>query len=124
MNDPCISGAYNIEVFCEGSPINGSPFTCKVFDSSAIVVSNVSSGMVGKPVEFKGQFSSTDKFGISININLEQSHEDGLNSRCTFHLRYDMWQPMRKYLTNIMKHMFFEFLIFFSFANHSDTITH
>jgi len=52
----CAAGTFTIEVFCEGSPVNGSPFNCKAFDSSAIVVGSVPSGMVGKPVEFKGKF--------------------------------------------------------------------
>ena len=47
-------------MLCEGSPINGSPFSCKTFDSSAIVVSSVPSGMVGKPVEFKGKLYDND----------------------------------------------------------------
>ena len=51
----CSLGVHNIDVFYSGERISGSPFACKVYDSSAIVVSDIMPTGVGQVVKFKGQ---------------------------------------------------------------------
>lgn len=45
-------GNHSIDIQYDGAPISGSPFVTKAYDPSAIVIGNVPSGVVGKPVEF------------------------------------------------------------------------
>ena len=40
----------------DGQPVPGSPFVTKVFDANAIVIGKISPGIVGKAVEFSGNF--------------------------------------------------------------------
>ena len=49
------AGNHLIDVAYDGAPIPGSPFTSRAFDTSAISVSPVSSGVTGRPVEFQSE---------------------------------------------------------------------
>ena len=51
---PKVAGEHRIHVLYLGKPVAGSPFSCKVYDVSAIKVKEASKGVVGKPVTFLG----------------------------------------------------------------------
>ena len=52
---PKSAGEHRIHVAYSGEAIPGSPFSCKVYDVSAIKVRPVDRGMVAKPVTFLGK---------------------------------------------------------------------
>lgn len=54
---PKVAGEHRIHVLYLGKPVAGSPFSCKVYDVSAIKVKEASKGVVGKPVTFLGNVS-------------------------------------------------------------------
>ena len=54
---PKVAGEHRIHVLYEGKPVSGSPFSCKVYDVSAIKVKEASKGVVGKPVTFLGEWT-------------------------------------------------------------------
>lgn len=51
---PKVAGEHRIHVLYEGQPVAGSPFSCKVYDVTAIKVKEAAKGVVGKPVTFLG----------------------------------------------------------------------
>ena len=53
---PKVAGEHRIHVMYEGQPVPGSPFSCKVYDVTAIKVKEAAKGVVGKPVTFLGLF--------------------------------------------------------------------
>lgn len=53
---PLVAGEHRIHVAYEGQPVQGSPFSCKVYDVNAIKVKEAAKGVVGKPVTFLGAF--------------------------------------------------------------------
>lgn len=54
---PKMAGEHRIHVLYEGQPVSGSPFSCKVYDVTAIKVKEAAKGVVGKPVTFLGNLT-------------------------------------------------------------------
>ena len=52
---PRIPGEHRISVLLRKGHVPGSPYSCKVYDLSAIKVKDTSSGTIGKPVTFLGE---------------------------------------------------------------------
>lgn len=48
-------GDHEIHVNVNGVDVNGSPFTCRVYDPAQIAVGTVPDGAVNKPVHFTGK---------------------------------------------------------------------
>ncbi len=53
------SGNHLVEVMYEGMAVGSGPYTVKAYDPTAIRVSNIANGMVGKPVEFESKYNDT-----------------------------------------------------------------
>lgn len=51
----CVAeGDHTVDVNYAGVPIQGSPFTCRVYDSQKIKVGEIQNGQVGQAVHFIG----------------------------------------------------------------------
>lgn len=50
------TGDHKISIMYRDTEIEGSPFTAKAYDTSAIMVSPLQDGLVGSPVEFTSQY--------------------------------------------------------------------
>jgi filamin len=63
-------GPHNVEVQFHGSPVNGSPFTCQVFDPTQIIVTNLhGTVVVGKLVEFDIDANESGNGKLEILVN-------------------------------------------------------
>ncbi|GFO22963.1 filamin-c, partial [Plakobranchus ocellatus] len=49
---PTAVGSHKVFIDYAGVPIQGSPFTVKVFDASQVRVSNIQPGLVNRPCSF------------------------------------------------------------------------
>lgn len=65
---PKVAGEHRIHVLYQGKPVGGSPFSCKVYDVSAIKVKEASKGVVGKPVTFLGKTHHCQLFSFSNTV--------------------------------------------------------
>jgi filamin len=52
---PRIVGEHRISVSHRNLPVLGSPFSCKVYDVTAIKVKDTKKGVIGLPVTFLGK---------------------------------------------------------------------
>jgi filamin len=55
-------GPYLINVDYNNEPVDGTPFVGNTYDASQVVVSPISKGKVGKPLQFTVDLSNTGKF--------------------------------------------------------------
>lgn len=53
---PSDVGSHVVEVSVGGEKLPGGPLVAKVYNSSLIRVTDVASGVVGQPSQFRGQF--------------------------------------------------------------------
>ena len=54
-----LSGSHKVFIDYAGVPIQGSPFTIKVFDASQVRVSNIHPGLVNRHCSFTCEYFST-----------------------------------------------------------------
>jgi hypothetical protein len=51
-------GSHVLDVTLAGDKLQGGPLVAKAYNSALIKVSDVSSGIVGQPCQFKGEISA------------------------------------------------------------------
>nr|XP_045601850.1 filamin-A-like isoform X1 [Procambarus clarkii] len=66
---PRNAGEHRIHVAYGGEEIPGSPFSCKVYDVSAIKVRPVDRGMVAKPVTFLVETNNAGPGNLEVTVN-------------------------------------------------------
>ncbi|KAK8743524.1 hypothetical protein OTU49_001121 [Cherax quadricarinatus] len=66
---PRSAGEHRIHVAYSGEAIPGSPFSCKVYDVSAIKVRPVERGMVAKPVTFLVETNNAGPGNLEVTVN-------------------------------------------------------
>ncbi|XP_059352458.1 filamin-B-like isoform X4 [Daphnia carinata] len=66
---PKVAGEHRIHVLYEGQPVSGSPFSCKVYDVTAIKVKEAAKGVVGKPVTFLVETSQAGPGNLEVTVN-------------------------------------------------------
>ncbi|XP_042865445.1 filamin-A-like isoform X5 [Penaeus japonicus] len=66
---PRNAGEHRIHVAYGGEAIPGSPFSCKVYDVSAIKVRPVDRGMVAKPVTFLVETNNAGPGNLEVTVN-------------------------------------------------------
>ncbi|XP_066943284.1 filamin-A isoform X1 [Macrobrachium rosenbergii] len=66
---PKSAGEHRIHVAYSGEAIPGSPFSCKVYDVSAIKVRPVDRGMVAKPVTFLVETNNAGPGNLEVTVN-------------------------------------------------------
>ncbi|XP_046654649.1 filamin-C-like isoform X2 [Daphnia pulicaria] len=66
---PKVAGEHRIHVLYEGQPVAGSPFSCKVYDVTAIKVKEAAKGVVGKPVTFLVETSQAGPGNLEVTVN-------------------------------------------------------
>ena len=71
---PKVAGEHRIHVMYEGQPVPGSPFSCKVYDVTAIKVKEAAKGVVGKPVTFLGLSAFCFSLNVLYNHNVMTSN--------------------------------------------------
>jgi len=54
-----LKGDHSVEVKIGEAHVEGSPFLLKAYDSTKVKVTDVTSGVVGKPVYFSSEFFMT-----------------------------------------------------------------
>lgn len=52
----CIIGDHSVEVKLGGSHVEGSPFLVKAYNANKVKVTDINSGVVGKPVFFSSKY--------------------------------------------------------------------
>lgn len=63
---PTEVGTHIVEVHANGEKLPTGPLVAKVYDAGLIQVADVSGGVVGQPVQFRGKF--TDFYQIYVSI--------------------------------------------------------
>lgn len=51
-----LSGDHSVEVKLNNSHVEGSPFLVKAYNANKVKVTDINSGVVGKPVYFSSEF--------------------------------------------------------------------
>ena len=59
FGDLDLAGDYKVDVRYREQPIPGSVFTAKAWDASAVVVSNIRPGRMGRPSYFNGEHTKS-----------------------------------------------------------------
>jgi filamin len=52
-----LSGDHSVEVKLAGVHVEGSPFLIKAYDAAKVKVTDINSGVVGKPVFFSSRYN-------------------------------------------------------------------
>ena len=50
------TGDHSVEVKLTGSHVEGSPFLIKAYDATKVRVTDINTGVVGKPVYFSSEY--------------------------------------------------------------------
>ncbi|OXU24388.1 hypothetical protein TSAR_010294, partial [Trichomalopsis sarcophagae] len=66
---PRIVGEHRISVSHRNLPVLGSPFSCKVYDVSAIKVKDAKKGVIGLPVTFLVETSQAGPGNLEVTVN-------------------------------------------------------
>ena len=61
---PTEVGYYQIEMTHNDAPVEGTPVIAKAYDPAAIVIGQISNGVVGSPVEFTSKCRNSTNFII------------------------------------------------------------
>nr|CAD2196328.1 unnamed protein product [Meloidogyne enterolobii] len=62
-------GDHEVEIRVAGTEIDGSPFTCRVYDPTKILVGNIPDGAVDKPVSFVVDASQAGVGNLEVAVN-------------------------------------------------------
>ncbi|XP_059143816.1 filamin-B-like, partial [Physella acuta] len=68
---PTVIGAHKVYIDYAGVPIQGSPFTIRVFDASRVRVSNIAPGLVNRPLSFNLDASEAGDGNLEILVMCE-----------------------------------------------------